>query len=148
MRTRNTLDVYAEPLAPPPRPSPFPSSPASFASLPPELKSRIARHVQDNDNDSTVKSKARPAPLASPQERNAFGQSVREFVLGNGERNKDELARMMARVLATALPCWTGLDSLGLADKSCYFAARNLRWKVRFPRSLFLCTRTGLTFLR
>lgn len=126
MRTpsRPTSSVRAAtspPLAvastPPPR--------ASFASLPPELKHKVAAHVQHNDKFARS-----DRPSYYEPDGNDVVEEVQRWIKKMGGWTQEELAREMARVYAIVLPCWNGLSALSLVDRACYLAARPFIWEV------------------
>ncbi|BGP13667.1 hypothetical protein JCM10213_002235 [Rhodosporidiobolus nylandii] len=90
--------------------------PASFASLPPDLKLAIAWHVN-----------SLPRPDASSPD--SVGQAVQAALLEADLGDEDSLVRLARRVLAVAAPCMSPLVALSLVDRDLAAICRPLIWQ-------------------
>ncbi|GAA6036966.1 hypothetical protein JCM8097_005483 [Rhodosporidiobolus ruineniae] len=114
----------------PPRRSPPRPEPASFRTLPPELKTLIAEHVHSLDLvERRTRRSRRDARAAAKVGRNVLPDRVEELLRRRGKRSTKELAGMMNQVFSWVSPCRTSLAAFSLVNRECFLVARPLLWQ-------------------
>ncbi|BGP13617.1 hypothetical protein JCM10213_007793 [Rhodosporidiobolus nylandii] len=118
------VHFFADPDTQPPR-----RPPTSFASLPPELKLRIAEHVRaEHVRDVRDSNGGREPSEVAQVDGNALVADMRGMLLRQGQRTTNELANMMNELVAKGLPCRRGLFALSLVDREMYLICRPMLW--------------------
>ncbi|GAA5868814.1 hypothetical protein JCM8547_002835 [Rhodosporidiobolus lusitaniae] len=122
--------AHPDPSSSSSHPTSSPRPPASFSSLPPELKGAIAQHVHETDKVElklrTTRQYAFDGAQILPYDLRA---KVTEMLRRDSKPTAKEPAKNMNELFALVAPCRTGLAAFNLLNRECYLVARPLLWE-------------------